>query len=82
MLSFLSKIVNICTDGKVPPVMSGAKAMIEEISAQEKRLEKMNQTSPIKKYTMVRQKEDIADLFTHCVSSDFYKDAYSFIKTV
>ena len=81
MLSFLSKIVNICADGKLPPVMAGAKAMIEEISAQEKRLAKLNQASPIKKYTMVREKQDIADLFTHCVSNDFYKDAYSFIKT-
>ncbi len=80
MLSFLSKIVNICADGKLPPVMAGAKAMIEEISAQEKRLAKMNQTSPIKKYTMTREKEDIADLFTHCVPEGFYEDAYSFIK--
>lgn len=81
MLTILEKIVNLCTKGKVPPVVGGAKAMIQEISAQERRITQMNMTSPLKRYSMVREKENIADLFTHCVSKDFYRDAYQFIKT-
>ena len=81
MLVLLEKIVNMCTKGRVPPVVGGAKAMIQQISQQEQRIAQMNKASPIKKYSMVRNKENIADLFSHCVSNDFYKDAYQFIKT-
>ncbi len=80
-MSILEKIVNLFTKGKVPPVVGGAKAMIQQISAQERRITKMNATSPIRTYSMIREKENIADLFSHCVSKDFYKDAYQFIKT-
>ena len=81
MTTVLEKIVNIFTKGKVPPVVGGAKAMIQEISAQERRITKMNATSPIRAYSMIREKEDIADLFSHCVSEDLYKDVYRFIQT-
>ncbi|MCQ2744021.1 MAG: hypothetical protein MJ230_04400 [bacterium] len=82
MLSFFSKIVNgVRAGGKIPPVMIGAKFMIEEISAQEKRIAVMNQTDK-KVYSIVREKEDIGDLFTHCVSNNFYKDTYRFVKMI
>ena len=80
MFSLFFKIINKYANEKIPPVMNGAKYMIEQVSEREQLLNKLNKNVYSKiTYSMTREKENIADLFSHCVSKDFYKDAYSFI---
>ena len=81
MFSFILEAIKRYKEAAIPPVMGGAKAMIQQLAEEERKIIQMNKASPPKTYTMEREKENIADLFSHCVSNDFYKDAYQFIKT-
>ena len=65
----------------IPPIMRGTKVIIKQLAREEKKIAAMNDAlNSGKKYSMVRPKEDISDIFTKYVNQNFNKDAYLFIK--
>ncbi len=79
MLS-LFEIINKFTGNRIPPIMRGTKALIEQMAAEERKINELNRLKVEKAYTMVRPKEDISEIFAKYVHKDFNKDAYLFIK--
>ena len=67
MLSLIINIMNKYAKNKIPPVMGGAKAMIENLAYEERKIAQMNKASPIKVHSMYTEKEDISDIFTKYV---------------
>jgi len=78
----LFEIVNIIkNNSSVPPIMRGTKAMIIQLAREERKIAELNRAAnENKKYSIIRQKEDISEIFTKYVNKDFNKDAYLFIK--
>lgn len=78
MMSLLD-IFNKFNNNDIPPIMRGTKVMIKQLAREERKIAEMNKTAE-KSYSMVRQKEDISEIFTKYVNQSYNKDAYLFIK--
>ena len=79
MLS-LFEIINKFTGNKIPPIMRGTKALIEQMAEEERKINEMNRLKTEKAYTMIRPKEEISEIFTKYVNKGYNKEAYLFIK--
>ena len=79
-MSFLEIIQNSFSRKDIPPIMRGTKVMIKQIAREERKIIELNRIAAEKKYSIIRPKEDISEIFTKYVNKDFNKDAYLFIK--
>ena len=79
MESFIDSIAIAIKGPSVPPVVSGAKALIQKLSEEEAKLEMLNNTKETIKYTTIPH-EDISSIVLKYSSSDFRRDVYQFIK--
>lgn len=76
----LFDIVNKFTGNRIPPIMQGTKAIIRQMAEEERKLAELSKQNSEKRYSMIREKEDISLIFEKYVNKDCSKDAYLFIK--
>lgn len=76
----IMNIINKITGNKIPPIMRGTKAIISQMAEEERKIAELSKIKSDKVHSMIRQKEDMSDIFTKYVNKDFNKDIYLFIK--